>query len=374
MNVVLVSSSGQCGVYECAQILLGGFIAAGHRARYIGVKNWDDADLFRQLRQISPDDDVVIFEYEPGIFHLRALVRAMAHVRFVRRKKVMLSVHEIEPSKYPAYHHIQWRLNQHARFRGPLEIMRLAGATVDLALHFFSMRLFLDLLGWLPHMIVVHSQKVNDNSGLILADRSKVVEIPLAIKSLDGDIAALRAELGLRSDRFLLISPGFLFRRKRIIETIQQLPEGVELLIVGVPSEYDPGYLEEIQSYLAEHPTNAVRLVPDYNVEPYVLASDAVVLYYREIFQSAVAGLAAGAGKPCIFSNLPGFDCFKEAGLFVKTPLEFHQAMIDIQDPTIYARLKAGALRVRDELSPAHIAQAHVDALSSRGESGVSNS
>jgi hypothetical protein len=276
----------------------------------------------------------------------------MARMRFVQRKKVMLSVHEIEPSKYPGYHNIQWRLNQHARFRGPLEIVRLVGATADLALHYFSMRLFLDLLGWIPHTIVVHSQKVNDNIGLILADRGKVVEIPLAVKSLDGDMAALRTELRLRSDRFLLISPGFLFRRKRIIETIQQLPEGVELLIVGVPSEYDPGYLEEIQSYLAEHPNNAVHLIPDYNVEPYVLASDAVVLYYREIFQSAVAGLAAGAGRPCIFSDLPGFDRFKEAGLFVKTPLELHQAMIDIQDPTVYARLKAGALRIRDELSP----------------------
>jgi hypothetical protein len=265
---------------------------------------------------------------------------------------VMLSVHEIEPSKYPGYHNIQWRLNQHARFRGPLEIVRLVGATADLALHYFSMRLFLDLLGWIPHTIVVHSQKVNDNIGLILADRGKVVEIPLAVKSLDGDMAALRTELRLRSDRFLLISPGFLFRRKRLIETIQQLPNDVELLIVGVPSEYDPGYLEEIQSYLAEHPNNAVHLIPDYNVEPYVLASDAVVLYYREIFQSAVAGLAAGAGRPCIFSDLPGFDRFKEAGLFVKTPLELHQAMIDIQDPTVYARLKAGALRIRDELSP----------------------
>jgi hypothetical protein len=312
----------------------------------------------------------VIFEYEPGIFHLRALVRAMAHVRFVRRKKVMLSVHEIEPSKYPAYHNIQWRLNQHARFRGPLEVIRLIGATADLALHYFSMRLFLVLLGWIPHTIVVHSQKVNDNIGLILAGHHKVVEIPLAVKPLDDDKAALRAKLGLRTERFLLISPGFLFRRKRIIETIQQLPDNVDFLIVGVPSEYDPGYLDEIQSYLAEHPNNAVQLIPDYNVEPYVLASDAVVLYYREIFQSAVAGLAIGAGKPCIFSDLPGFDRFKEAGLFVKTPPELHQAMIDIQDPITYARLRAGALQIRDELSPVHMAQTHLDALLATRRSG----
>ncbi len=364
MNVVLVSSSGQCGIYECAQILLSGFTAAGHRARYIGVKNWDDADLFRQLQQISPDDDVVIFEYEPGIFHLRALVHAMAQVRFIRRKRVILSIHEIEPSKYPGYHNVQWRLNQHARFQGPLEIVRLMGAAVDLAMHYFGMRVFLNLLGWLPHIIVAHSQKVKENTGLILAERSKVIEIPLAVKALVGEKTALRSQLGLPLDRFVFISPGFLFRRKRLIEVIQQLPANVELLIVGVPSEFDPGYLEEIQSYLKENPNPAVRVILDYNVEPYVVASDAVILFYRDIFQSAVAGLAVGAGKPSIFSDLPGFNQFREAGLFVKTSQELHQAMIDIQDPTVYERFQSGALCARDALSPLQIAQQHVQAIS----------
>ncbi len=363
MNVVIVSSSGQCGVYECAQILLDGFSAAGHRARYLGVKHWDDADLFRRLGQIAPDDEVIIFEYEPGIFHLRALVRALAHLRFVRRKKVLLSVHEIEPSKYPAYHHIQWRLNQPARFRGPLEVLRLMGATADLALQYSSMRLFLDLLGWLPHVIVVHSQKVNENIGLILADRRKVVEIPLAVKALEGEKSALRVKLGLPCDRFIFISPGFLFRRKRLIEVIQQLQANTELLIVGVTSEFDPGYLEEIQAYLTANPNPAVHLIPDYNVEPYVVASDAVILFYRDIFQSAVAGLAVGAGKPSIFSDLPGFAQFREAGLFVTTPQELRQAMLDIQDPMVYARVQAGALCARDALSPRQIAQQHVQAI-----------
>lgn len=364
MNIVLVSSDGQCGIYEYSQILLSGFEEAGHHAGYIGVLNWDNADLFRKLGEVDRDVDIVIFEYEPGIFRLRALVRAMAWLRFVRRKTVMLSVHEIEPAKFPHYHNIQWRLNQPARFSGPLEFLRLLGATGDVALHYLVLRFFLTLLGWLPHAIIVHSPKARDNLGLIVANRRKVVEIPLPIKRQDSDRAALRAELGLPVDRFLFISPGFLFRRKRIVETIQQLPKGAELLVVGLPSEFDPGYLEEIQAHLAEHPNGAVRLILDYdNMERYLLAADAVVLFYSDVYQSAIASLALGAGKPCVFSDLPGFAEYREAGLFVRTPVELRQAMADIQEPEVFSRLQAGALRLCEALKPERIAARYVDAL-----------
>jgi len=240
----------------------------------------------------------------------------------------------------------------------------LVGATGDLALQYFFMRMFLTWLGWIPHIVIVHSPKANENIGLMLADRRKVAQIPLVIKPQDGAPAALRAELGLPADRFLFINPGFLFRRKRIVETIQQLPAGAELLVVGLPSEFDPGYLEEIQGYLAEHPNPAVRLIQDYdNMECYLLAADVVVLYYQDIYQSAIAGLALGAGKPCIFSDLPGFADYKEAGLFVRTLPELHQAMKDIQQPEVYARLETGALRLREELKPERIAVRYLDAL-----------
>lgn len=367
MNVVLISSEGQCGIYEYSLILREGFETAGHRANYIGVKNWDNADLFHKLRRVAPDDEVVIFEYEPGIFHLRALALAMAWVRFVRRKRVMLSVHEIEPSKFPGYHRIQWRLNQPARFAGPLELMRLVWAAADMALQYCIMRAFLAMLGWIPHVISVHSSKAEENIGLILADRRKVIYIPLAIKPQDGDRNELRAELGLPPDHFLFISPGFLFRRKRIVETIQQLPADAELLVVGLPSEYDPGYLEEIQAFLVEHPEKKVRLIHDYdNMERYLLAADVAVLYYKDAYQSAIACLAFGAGKPCVLSDLPAFAEYKEAGLFVRTPSELHQAMKDVQNPNVYSRLQAGASRLREELKPEHIAWQYLDALTWR--------
>lgn len=364
MNVTFISSEGQCGIHEYSLTLRQGFEAIGHRARYIGVKNWDDADLFHKLRQVASDDEVVIFEYEPGIFHLRALVRALAQVRFVHGKRVILSIHEIEPSKFPSYHHIQGRLNQHVRFSGPLELIRLVWATAEVSLHYLALRVLLVLLGRLPEMIIVHSPKASENVGLILVNRDKVTSIPLPVKTQDGDPAALRAELGLPADRFLFISPGFLFRRKRIAEMIRQLPHEAELLVVGLPSEFDPGYLEEIQSCITENPDKTVRLIQDYdNMERYLMAADAVILYYREAYQSAVAGLALGAGKPCVFSDLPAFEDYTEAGLFARTGFELHRAMQDIQRPDVYTLLQAGAMRLRERFKPEHVASQYVNAL-----------
>lgn len=364
MNVVVVSSAGVCGIYEYSQILLSGFAAIGQQARYIGVHNWDDADLHQQMRSLAPDDKVVMFEYEPGIFHLGALVRAMIYVRFVRRKQVVLSVHEIEPDKFSHFHDIQRRLQQPARFGLLGELVRLPWATLDVAAHYYVMRMGWTAIGWLPQLIVAHSQRGQESIGIITSDRCKVVNIPLAVKGQAGDKQALRAELNLPPDRFLFISPGFLFRRKRIVETIQQLPDNAELLIVGLPSEFDPGYLEEIHAALQRFPGKKVRLIHDYDrMEQYLLASDAVVMYYENVYQSAVAPLAVGAGKPCLWSDLPAFAEFKGAGLFVKSPAELHQAMIDIQEPARYAELQAGTARLRAELSPARTAQAHLDAL-----------
>jgi glycosyltransferase involved in cell wall biosynthesis len=364
LNVVLVSSAGVCGIFEYSQILLHGFAVGGHRARYIGVRNWDAADLRIQLRSIASDDDVVMFEYEPGIFQLWALVWAMAYVRCVRRKKVVLSVHEIEPAKFSHFHHIQWRLSQPARFGLLGELGRVPFAALDVALHYYALRLGWTWLGALPHKIVVHSPKAHDNIRLITARPQKVVYIPHVIKAQHGDRAALRLALGLPTDRFLFICPGFLFRRKRIVETVQQLPDEAELLIVGLPSEYDPGYLEEIQSVMQHLPQKSVQLLQDYErMEQYMLAADAVVMFYQDAYQSGIASLALGSGKPCIWSDIPAFADFVGAGLFVKTPAELHQAMIDIQDAARYAELQAGTARLREAWSPVHIAQAHLDAL-----------
>jgi hypothetical protein len=364
MNVVLVASVGRCGIQEYSQILLEGFRQAGHRARYIGVRNKDNPDLRRQLKQLTSADEIVIFEYEPGIFDLRGLVAQMARLRLMGRR-VLLSVHEIGPAKYAEYHYILDRLGQPARFRGPLELGRLMWATFCVAYRYLTLRVFLILLGWLPHQVIVHSTKAQNDVRIALARREKVHYVPHVVKQLEGERDQVREQLGLPRDVFALIIPGFLFRRKRIIEVIEQLPPEVELWVVGTPSKYEPDYLEEIETYLARSgKREQVRLSQDYDrMEQYLLAADAAVMFYADGYQSGIASLAAGAGKPCIFSDIPAFSDLREAGLSVRTGAELHQAMIEIQQPETYARLQVQATRLRGHLSPSRIAACYSEAL-----------
>jgi glycosyltransferase involved in cell wall biosynthesis len=361
VNIVLIASEGRCGIYEYSQILRGGFETLGHRISYLGVSNWDNHCLFAAVRQVHPTDDLIIVEYEPGIFRLPALVGALVYLRFWRRKPIMLSVHEIEPSKYPAYHHIQQRLAQPVRFGRILEMPRLVWAALDVALHYFSLKWLLFLLGRLPTAIVVHSLKAQENIGLITNHVGAVPLIPHVIKPQEGDSERLRAKLQLPLHQFLFIIPGFLFRRKRIIEVIQQLPAEAGLLIVGTPSVYESDYVAEIEMYLQHHPNPNVWLIQDYEqMEQYLLAADAVVLFYSAAYQSGIAALALGAGKPCIFSNLPAFADYQEAGILVETPADLRVAMLTIQDPAVCRQMAEGAGRLRERYSPARIASVYL--------------
>jgi hypothetical protein len=172
----------------------------------------------------------------------------------------------------------------------------------------------------------------------------------------------LREHLGLPRDIFSFIIPGFLFRRKRIIEVIKQLPSETELWIVGTPSEYDPGYLEEIEAYLSQSDKQKrVRLIQDYErMEKYLMAADAAVLFYNDAYQSGIASLAVGASRPCIFSDLLAFQDVREAGLTVSDPIELHQAMLEIQREDVYARLAGKAVSLRQTLAPVRIVEAYL--------------
>lgn len=362
MNVVLIGSAGRCGIHEYSRILLEGFRELGHRARYIAVKEHDNRDLAERVRAVQDDDDLVIFEYEPGIFWLGGLIRAMAWLRFRRGRQLLLSVHEIAVEKYPEFGRIQQQLARPLSDDGALELARLCTAAVSVALRFLVLRGALLVMGWLPHRVLVHSPKAAERIRLAVANDDRVHYVPLAVKQLRGDRGELRQELGLPRDVFAFIIPGFLFRRKRIVEVIKQLPIGAELWIVGTASEYDPGYLEEIEAYLAHsNPDEQVRLIRDYGrMEKYLLAADAAVLYYADAFQSGIASLAVGAGKPCIFSDLPAFVDLRGASLTAQTPVELHQAMVDIQRDDVYARLVEGARGLRQRLAPDRIARAYL--------------
>ncbi|MCL5994585.1 MAG: glycosyltransferase [Chloroflexi bacterium] len=360
MNIVLSSSSGNCGIYECAQIMQAGFESLGHRVRYIGVERQNAADLRAKISQVADDDQLVIFEYEPGIFKLQPLVRAMAALR-MRRKQVYLSLHELEISKFPEYHQALWRFNEPAwrrSWRAPFWLLR---GMADVAYRYATLRIYLHLLGTLSNRIIVHSPRLMENVVLITANQSKVRYTPLAVKPILSDRNAMRRKLGLPLNCFAFIVLGFLFRRKRITDVIRQLPEGAELWVVGTTSPYDPGYLEEIEACVAQNGKQAqVRIIQDYNVEPYMVAADVAVLYYLDIFQSAVVSQAMGAGKPCILSDLPGFAEYRRAAMVVETLPQLRQAMLDIQKPEEYQRLVGATAQLRDEHSPEKIALSYL--------------
>lgn len=362
MNLVIVASAGRCGIYEYSLILKAGFEENGHTVHYIGVKNHDNQDLMRCLDEVKPDDDVVIFEYEPGIFWLGGIIRAMFHLRFWRRKRVILSVHEIAPEKFPEARQIQWHLGRFFSSRGWLwEFLTLIPATADVLFRFLLLRMGWLVMGMLPHLILIHSTKGKEYIRLIIPDDKKVGYVPLLVKQIP-DIKDLRIELNLPEKVFSFISPGFLFRRKQITQIIAQLPENAELWVVGTESEYERGYLAEIEEAVKQikHP-HQVRIIQDYEqMEQYLQAADVAVLYYADGFQSAVASQAVGAGKPCIFSNISAFADLKSAGLTVDTPQELHVAMQQIQQPDVYNQLKDNAMKLRRTLSPQMIAKEYL--------------
>jgi glycosyltransferase involved in cell wall biosynthesis len=362
VNIVLVSSQGRCGIHDYAEVLRGGLAELGHRARYIGVEDKRNQDLLRKLRAIRRDDDIVIFEYDAGIFRLGGLVAAMAWLRLVRRKQVYLSVHEIAPNKFPAARQVEWHLSRPVSARVWREVVLIPAATLDVTARFVTLRMGLLLLGLLPHCVLVHSPKAAENVRLALSGADKVRYVPLAVKCLSGERETLRQALGLPQDRFAFIVPGFLFRRKRITDVIAQLPPGVELWIVGTESRHESGYLSEVEAYLEESPHRGqVRLIQDYErMEQYLLAADAVVLYYADSYQSGVASLAVGAGRPCIFSDLPAFSDVRDAGLVVRNADELRRAMEGIQDAAQYERLRKKALERRAALSPRRVAAAYL--------------
>ncbi|NLE45249.1 MAG: hypothetical protein GX620_11055 [Chloroflexi bacterium] len=364
MRITFVSSDGRCGIYEYTQVLRAGFGALGHATTYVGVPRWDNRALRDAVRRVDRDCDCVVFEYEPGIFRLRALVRAIAYLRIWRRKPVLLSVHEIEAAKYPEYHHIQQRLSQPVRFGRLLEYPRIAWSTLDVALRYLVLRLFLYLLGQFSGQIVVHSSRARENIGLITGRVDQVPTVPLVIKSQDGDVGELRDTLHLPQERFVFIVPGFIFRRKRIVEVINQLPADATLLVVGTPAVYEPEYVQEVVEHAASRSQLDVRVIQDYErMELYLLASDAVVLYYQDGYQSASACLALGAGKPCVFSSLPAFAIYQEGGLVAANDRELGSAMQAIRDPETYNRLHQGALVLRDRYSPSRIAAWYLDTM-----------
>ena len=357
-ELAVVSSDRRSGIYHYALAVCDGLRAAGHRATFVGTKHHDAADLAAKLRYIAKGTDAVIFEHEAGIFSDVPFVRALVRLR-MRGIRSVLSAHEIEPEKFHHYRKLSHALHYRPSYAWYLEWLRALSVALRIGVWFLAYRAILALMGWLPERIIVHSHRSNFWVSLLTRDERKRDLVPLVVMPLEDTTlpanvdakAALRARLGLPADMFLFVSPGFFFKRKRYIEVIEALPDNATLVLSGTESQWERGYFQEVAAVAAKYPNVVINT--DYEtMGQYVVASDCVVLFYEDVFQSAVATQAIWAGLPCIFSDTPGFRLYEGAGLVARDTAQLAQAMREIQRPEVYARCTRQVGILRRLLSP----------------------
>ena len=370
-HITILSSKERCGIQTYAATLAEALHELGHRVDLIGIGWWDSGALLRVAGRIA--SPVVIVEHEFALYRNLALALAMARMRLAG-KRVVLSMHELEPDKFWNYHKVVAAL--HYRMRGPvwLELPKLIGVTLEAAQRMLRYRLTLWLLGAFADTIVFHSPRALGHSWLVTGDERKVAMIPHFVEPLPGvpdpsgaDPAArkreLRRRLGLPQDRSVFVSPGFLFRRKRLIEVIAATPLDATIVLAGTESPHDEGYLAEIRRYVAERGLANVVIDTDYDRMPdHLLAADAVVLFYRDAFQSGIASHAIWAEQPCIFADDPAFDMYEGAGLRASSEDELREAMEQVRDPEVAERLCREARRIKATLTPQVMARRYLAA------------
>ncbi|MBI2325251.1 MAG: glycosyltransferase family 4 protein [Chloroflexi bacterium] len=376
-HITILSSKERCGIQTYSATLAEALRRLGHRVDLVGIGWWDSGALLREAGRVAPSSDVVIVEHEFALYRNAALALAMARLRFAG-KSVLLSMHELDPDKFWNYHKVVAALHYQMRGSALGDLARILWATLEAAQRMLRYRLTLWLLGAFADRIVFHSPRARANAGLVTGDERKVVEIPHFVEPLPGvrdpgagDPAArkreLRDRLGLPLERFIFVSPGFLFRRKRLIEVIAAAPPDALIVLAGTESPHErEGYLEEIRRYVAEHELRSVVIDTDYDHMPdHLLAADAVVLFYKDAFQSGIASHAIWAEQPCIFSSDPAFDMYGGAGLRASSTEELRPAMAEIQRPEVADRLREEARRLKRELSPEAMARLYVEAIPS---------
>ncbi len=375
-HITIVSSRERCGIQTYSATLAAALRELGHTVDLVGVGWWDSRGLLRETARIPAGSRLVIVEHEFALYRNAALALAIARMRLAG-KRVILSMHELDPDKFWNYHKVVAAL--HFRLRGsPLgDLFRVLGAVAEAAQRMLRYRLTLWLLGAFPERIVFHSPRSLANAGLVTGDARKVVMIPHFVEPLEGvaepsgdegaDARArreLRAGLGLPEDAFIYVSPGFLFRRKRLVEVIQATPEDALLVVAGTGSPHDPGYLDEIRRHVEDHGVRNVRIDTDYDAMPrHLMAADAVVLFYREGFQSGIASHALWAEKPCIFSDDPAFDMYSGAGLRAGDVASLRAAMREVRRPEVAEPLRRRARELKRELSPRVLAARYLEGL-----------
>ncbi|HET7699593.1 MAG TPA: glycosyltransferase [Candidatus Limnocylindria bacterium] len=371
-KLVVLSSDQRCGIHHYSLAVCQGLRARGHHVTFVGVRHLDTDDLTKKLRYIRDDVETIIVEHEAGIFRDVPFVRALFDLRR-RGFPVVLSLHELEPDKFHHYRKVSGALHYRPRYRALLEAVRLPWVALRMADWFMRYRAILALMGALPERLVVHGKRSAQWLELLSRREDKRDVFPLAVMPLEdtdlpADAAAkraLRERLGLPADRFVFVSPGFFFPRKRYIEVIRALPDESVLVLSGTRSDREPRYFDEVMAVAEGRPNVIVNT--DYDtMGDFVAAADCVVLFYEDVFQSAVVTQAVWAGLPCIFSDAEGFAAYRGAGIVARDTGELAAAMRDMERPEVYASLVRSVGILRRLLSPERIAERYLAGVSAK--------
>lgn len=129
------------------------------------------------------------------------------------------------------------------------------------------------------------------------------------------DRASAREELGLAPDAFCFLCIGFLQRHKgfdRAVDALSRLPgENLRLDIVGSRRWKAPeidDYMRELIAVVAAVPRAHLHegFLSDERFDTWLVASDVVVLPYRDIWSSGVVERARLFGRPLIVTDVGG--------------------------------------------------------------------
>lgn len=371
-RIVVLSSDQRCGIHHYALAVCDGLRARGHDVTFVGVRHLDTDDLYKKLKYIRDDVETIVIEHEAGIFRDVPFVRALFELRR-RGFPLVLSMHELEPEKFHHYRRLSAALHYRPRYRGLLEALRIPWVALRMSDWFARYRTVLALMGAFPERLVVHSRRSARWLELLTRHEAKRDEFPLVVMPLeDTDLPkdaaekrALRTRLGLPEDAFVFVSPGFFFARKRYKEVIRALPQDAVLVLSGTRSDWEPRYFDEVME-VARGRSNVIVNTDYDTMGDFVAAADCVVLFYEDVFQSAVVTQAVWAGLPCIFSDAEGFAPYRGAGIVVRDTGELAEAMREIQKPDTYARIVRSVRILRRLLSPERNAERYVAGVSTR--------
>ncbi len=367
-NVTVLSSDERDGMRPYALAVCEGLRANGHDVTFAGVKHADTAALYRASRHIAKGD-VVVIEHEAGLFRDVPLVRTLLGLRR-RGHKIVLSLHELEPDKFHHYRLLVAALNYRPRHGFVVEVARLVWVALRVVNWFIRFRAVVGLMGSLATRLVAHSPRSERWLDLLSSQREKRDTMPLLLRPLEDVVvpraaqekSALRAKLGLPQDRFVFTSPGFFFPRKRLVEVLNALPDDAALVLSGTRSPGHPEYYDLVMAAAKEKANVFINAEFD-GMGELVAASDAVVLYYEDVFQSGIATQAIHAGLPCIFSGEAGFQIHSGAGLIARNDVELRARMEEIQRPEVYDRLRRGASILRHMLAAERLAPRYLVGL-----------